>query len=217
MYSSRTLAISALTLVITVAGFGTATHAAPNLLSDRMVVTSPAGVTIYDNSMPETPSPTAPESSLTFAGGPANVAPPIPIPTAITIPGVSIVVLTEAAPDPTEPPLVLPIPGGQVLVSDVIVSTFTATAGTSVPPFVTLLSDGDPVLDQILSSLVGNPNLKIIPETGKLEDVTSLVGGLNSPLGPVQVAVQSDAPEPELLMLLGSALALVGMTRVRAS
>ena len=43
MYSSRTLAISALTLVITVAGFGTATHAA---LSDRMVVTSPAGVTI---------------------------------------------------------------------------------------------------------------------------------------------------------------------------
>jgi hypothetical protein len=64
---------------------------------------------------------------------------------------------------------------------------------------------------------VGNPNLKIIPETGKLEDVTSLVGGLNSPLGPVQVAVQSDAPEPELLMLLGSALALVGMTRVRAS
>ena len=210
MYSSRILAISASTLVITVAGFGVAAHAAPNPLSDRLLVTDPAGVTIYDNSMPETA--TAGETTLTFAGGPANVPPPIPIATAVTIPGVAILVLTEAAPDPTEPPLVLPGPGGNVLVSDVVVSTLTVAG---IPSFVSLVSDGDPVLQQILTSLVGNPNLKFIPETGKLEDVTNLVGGINSPLGPVQVMVQSDAPEPELLLLLGSALALLCTARTR--
>jgi hypothetical protein len=214
MYASRALSVSILSFAFALAGLiGTAGAA-----SDRLVITDPSGVSIFDNSISEVPA-TGAESSLTFAGGPAPVPPPIPISSAITIPGIGIVVLSEppgTAPEPGETPLVLPGPNGDVFVSDLVVSTLVGnTAG--VPAFVTLLSDGDPELQTLVPILATIPGIHFLVETGQLQDLTALVTGpVPGPFGPISVFVQSDVvPEPETLLLLGVSLASLGFTRSR--
>src|SRR5215471_13662858 len=83
MYAFRALSAS---LVASALALAVHTHVAnAATLSDRMVITDPTGAPIFDQSIPEVP--TAVETSLTFAGGPAPVSPPpIPITSAITIP-----------------------------------------------------------------------------------------------------------------------------------
>lgn len=175
-----------------------------NAASDRMVITGSGGVVLFDNSMPET-STAGPETSLTFTGGPANVVPP-PVPplSVIGAGGVSVIVLTEPAsepPDPTEPPIIISGPNGPITVSDVLVSN----AGAAAPQFISLLSDGDPQLAGLTSLPAG---AVLLPETGLLQDVTSLISPLPTTFGPITVQVQSDVvPEPGTLLLLGSGLA----------
>jgi hypothetical protein len=212
MHAFRASCVLLAALALAVAGRVDVARAASGP-SDRLLISDPTGLPIFDNSLPETA--TAPETSLTFAGGPTPVSPPpIPISSAITIPGVSIVVLTEPAgttSDPGEPPLILPGPGGDIFVSDVVVSTLPVAG---IPAFITLLSDGDPELQQILPILGTTPGLRILPETGTLQNLTSLVVGNNTQFGPITVQVQSDvAPEPGMLLLLGSGLALVQLAR----
>src|ERR1043165_6710447 len=74
---------------------------AQNTLSDRMLITDPTGLPIFDNVIFE--GAAAPiEPPLTFAGPPFPVPPPIPPIAAIGIPGVSIVVLAEPPGPPSQ-------------------------------------------------------------------------------------------------------------------
>jgi len=182
MFASRVFRFSIVSLALVTAGHAGVARAA-STLSDRPLITDTAGgAPIFDQSLPEgTPNG---EPTLTFAGGPAPVSPPpIPIAQAITIPGVAILVLTEPAsepPDPTEPPIFLPGPNGEVPVSDVLVSTLPVTGGgTGIPGFISLLSDGDPELQNIIPILasLAPGSVKFLEETGTLQDVTSILNG----------------------------------------
>jgi hypothetical protein len=216
MYASRVFRFSIVSLALVTAGHAGVARAA-STLSDRLLITDTAGgAPIFDQSIPE--GAAAGEPTLTFAGGPAPVSPPpIPIASAITIPGVAILVLTEAAgtpPDPTEPPLILPGPNGDVFVSDVLVSTLPIAG---IPGQVSLLSDGDPELQNIIPILASMiPNLKFLAETGQLQDVTSILNGPPTS-GQFLILVQSDAdtPEPGALVLVGASLALVSIVTRR--
>jgi PEP-CTERM motif-containing protein len=213
MYASRVFRVSIVSLAsLVIAGHAGAARAA-STLSDRLLITDTAGgATIFDQSIPED---AAAEPTLTFAGGPAPVSPPpIPIASAIGIPGVAILILTEPAgepPDPTEPPLVLPGPNGNVLVSDVLVSTLPIAG---IPGFVSLLSDGDPELQNIIPILATMPGLHFMEETGGLQDVTSILNGPPTS-GQFQIFVQSDVPEPGMLVLSGLGLALLSLATRR--
>jgi hypothetical protein len=214
MYASRIFYVSILTLALVLAGHVRAAHAA-NVPSDRMVINDSTGTAIFDNSIPEDP---AGETTLTWAGGPTPVnPPPIPLTSVLTIPGVSVLILSEPAnqpPDPTEPPpLTLQIPGGPtVLVSDVVISTLAVPAAA--PPFVSLVSDGDPELQAIVPILQTLQGVQVLEETGQLQDLTQFLGG---PAGTnqVQILVQSDVPEPSTLLLAAGALALLSLPRRR--
>jgi hypothetical protein len=214
MYASRVFHVSILTLALVTAGHAGVANAA-SVPSDRLLVTDTTGTAIFDNSLPE--GTAAGETTLTFAGGPLPVTPPpIPIASAITIPGVAILVLTEPAgtvPDPLEPPLILTGPNGDIFVSDLVVSTLPVAG---IPQFVSLLSDGDPELQSILPVLATMPGVQYLAETGQLQDITALVTGPQTPGGPIRVQVQSDTPEPAGLVLIGAGLALVSLVRRRS-
>lgn len=214
MYALRAISFSFVAIALALVVHANLAKAAT--LSDRLLISDSTGLPIFDNSIPE--APTAGETSLTFNGGPTPVSPPpIPISSAITIPGVSLVVLSEPAgetPDPGQPPLVLPGPNGNVLVSDLVVSTLPVAG---IPGFITLLSDGDPELQQIVPILGTIPGIHFLVETGQLQDLTTLVAGPNpGQFGPIVVKVQSDvAPEPALALLVGAAAGLVLVSRRR--
>jgi hypothetical protein len=214
MRSSRVLSVSVLAFAILVAQ-GARLASAAAVDSDRLLITDTAGVVIFDNSIPEAAAG-ALEPTLTFAGGPAPVPPPIPLASAITIPGINILLLTEPAGepiDPTEPPILLPNGG---ILSDVLISTVGVNPAVA-PPFITLISDGSPEFQQIAGLLPTLTGANILTETGQLQDVTSLlVGPQTNPFGPIRVQVQSDVtPEPGVLLLLGSGLGLLAIARTR--
>ncbi|HME70398.1 MAG TPA: PEP-CTERM sorting domain-containing protein [Myxococcota bacterium] len=178
-----------------------------NADSDQMVITGGEGGPNFDNSIAE-PAATGAEATLTFGGGPAPVPPPIPPASAITLPGASVVVLTEPAgipPEPGETPIVIQGPNGPIVVSDVVISTLGIPAAA--PPFITLVSDGGPDLGQIAGVLPSLPGVQFLQETGQLQDLTSLLASASNAFGPIIVQVQSDVvPEPGTLRLLGAGL-----------
>jgi len=174
--------------------------------SDRMVILNSSGAPIFDNSLPEFTA-TAPEPTLTFTGGSAPAPAPVPPATAVTLPGASIVVLTEPAGEPPqagETPIVIPGPNGNVTVSDVVISS-AGSPTTGVPPFITLVSDGGPDLQQVVSALPSS-GVQFVGETGALQDLTPLLIGAGNPFGPITVQVVSEVPEPGTLLLLGAGL-----------
>jgi hypothetical protein len=175
-------------------------------LSDRMVISDPSGAVVFDNTIPEIA--TAGELPLVFGGGPGPVAPAISPGVAVTIPGVSVVLLLEPAGEPIEPgetPIYIPIPGGRAILSDAIISLPIGTAGNNTPQIM-FVSDGGPDLDQIAVSLANAPvPPTILTETGDLQDISTFLGlGSASPFAGYTVQVQSDVvPEPGSLMVLG--------------
>jgi len=187
-----------------------------NTLSDRMLITGPNGVPIFDQILPETT--TGPEPTLGFGGGAAPVAVPAGLPgVAVTLPGVNVVLLSETVVDPLEPVVTYVPPGSTspIFISDAIISTANAT-GTSLPPLVMLLSDPNPDLNTVVTNLANAPvPPTILPETGNLQDMTQYLGsGFPGLTFPIDIQVQSDVPEPAIgtLLLLGS-LTLLGVRR----
>jgi hypothetical protein len=171
-----------------------------------MVISVP-GAVVFDNSIPEVV--TAGEPPLVFGGGPAPVAPAVPPATAITFPGVSLVLLTEPAGEPLDPgetPIIIPTSTGPQILSDAVISTL---GNAQLPPQIMLVSDGGGDLQAIATDLANVPVLPpIITETGSLQDVSALLGlsTAGSPFGPpIDVQVQSDVtvPEPASLSVLG--------------
>jgi hypothetical protein len=186
--------------------------------SDRMVITelTPAPTVLFDNSIPEIP--TAGEPPLVFAGGPAPVAPFIPSGVIGTLPGNFVVFLTELAPDPGEPPIIISTPTGPQFISDAVISAFQNPTGA--PPHVEFISDGGPDLQELVNSY---PNFSapaaFIPETGFLQDVTPYLvtsGGGATPFGVITIQVASDVPEPASLALVGVSAAGLLVRRRRA-
>ena len=160
---------------------------------------------IFDALIPE-PAPTAAEGEAVFSpAGPFPI--PVPLP-----PGSLAVILTEPAgtpPDPGETPIVFSGPNGQVFVSDVVISTVNNQVGFA--PMIALVSDGDPILQQLVATLP--PTTPFIPETGALQDVTPMLipGGVFPGIGPVTVLVRSDVTTPEPSSIVLIALGLVGV------
>jgi len=193
-------------LIILAAGSNAIAQVAPQ--SDRMLILGPGGgPVLFDNLIPE-PAPAGLDPTLTFAGGPAPVPPPIPLPAAIGLPGAGVVVLTEPVgtpPDPGEIPIVIAGPNGQVVVSDIVISTLGNVQG--VQPFITLVSDGGPDLAQLVPLLPGGT--VFLPETGVLQDLTPFLVPPGNPFGPITALVQSDIPEPSSVVL--AALGFAGL------
>jgi len=84
-------------------------------------------------------------------------------------------------------------PTGDVLLSDVVVSTLGTSTG--IPPFITLTLDGpdSQQLPSLMPPLVGLPTVSILDETGAVQSLTSLlVEPRPNPLAPLAVQVQSD-------------------------
>jgi hypothetical protein len=173
-------------------------------LSDELLITD-IGVPIFDQIIAE-PGPGAVESSLTWS--PGAVAAPLPPVVAATVPGASIVILTEPANEPLDPgeiPITIidKATGAQLTVSDVVISTI----GNQVQaPFqVTLVSDGDPDLQQIIAGMQANGTpFTWQVETGLMQDLTQQ---LIPPQFPWTVGVRSDVstPEPSTIVLLALA------------
>ena len=174
------------------------------LLSDELQIQAPPGAVppIFDAFIPET-GPGAAEAEAIFPPG-VVAAIPVPLP-----PGSIAVILTEPAGEATESgPIIFPGPNGPVFVSDVVISTLNSQA--TFPPIIALVSDGDPLLAQLVATLP--PTTPFIPETGGLQDLTLplVPGGVFPGFGPVTVLVRSDVttPEPSSIALL--ALGCVG-------
>ncbi len=179
--------------------------------SDEMVISIPGGPVIFDNSVPEVPPAGGAEDEITFAGGPANVIPPpVPLVGVIGAPGTSELILSEPTgelPDPGEPLITFPTPNGPIVVSDLIISTLGNQA--TLPPFITLVSDGNPDLQQLVPLL--SPSTPVLGETGVLQDVTPLIPFAFFPgIGPITIQVASDVvPEPSSIVL--TVLAGIGL------
>jgi PEP-CTERM motif-containing protein len=200
-----TWALGALVASLATLAIDNKADAQTNTLSDELLITAPAGAPVFfANFIPEVPPAVAAETSLTFAGGPAPAPLPIPLPVLIGLPGLSAVVLTEPAglpPEPGEAPIVISGPNGPIFVSDVVFSTLNNQGGA--PPFITLVSDGNPDLIQIADHLPGIPGVVFVPETGALQDLTALLPPQFLPaIGPLDVQVRSEVtPEPSSLVL----------------
>ena len=82
--------------------------------------------------------------------------------------------LRAAAEQAPPPPLVISTPNGDFFVSDVVVSTLPVAG---IPAFVSLLSDGDPELANIVPIIQTLTGVHFLPETGQLQDVTSILTG----------------------------------------
>lgn len=171
--------------------------------SDELLITD-IGVPIYDQIIAE-PGPGAVENSLTWS---LPAVAPLPPVVAATVPGASIVILTEPANEPLDPgeiPITIidKATGAQLTVSDVVISTI----GNQVQaPFqVTLVSDGDPDLQQIINGMQANGTpFTWQVETGLMQDLTQQ---LIPPQFPWTVGVRSDVntPEPSTIVLLALA------------
>jgi len=111
--------------------------------------------------------------------------------------------------DPGEIPVIIPGPQGDVIVSDMVISTLGVQAGA--PPFITLVSDNGPDLQQLATLLVGVPGVTFLPETGLLQDLSLLLVPAANPFGPINVFVRSDSTIPEPGTLALAALGFTGL------
>ena len=95
MKSSRLIRGLVVLLASAVGAIATPSVKAQAVASDRMLIALPGpGAILFDNSIAEPPA-TGVEATLTFAGGPTPVPPPIPPATAVMLKGAGIVALYE--------------------------------------------------------------------------------------------------------------------------
>ena len=191
---------------------------APIVESDRMVVLSPTGATLFDLSVGEA-APGAAEGDLIYG----DFAPPI---TAAIIGAASQVAILVDAPQVPLPPgetpsPVLPWDNGQHLVSDVIVFNPAGTVGSNFAN-IYFVSDSSPNFETLVTALSGaaGPSVvgsRFIPESGALQDVTQYFSGLagasgsasGEAIGSLWVVSDTEIPEPAtlgMLALAGAAL-----------
>jgi hypothetical protein len=195
--------------------------------SDELKISTPGGgPTIADIFLAEPtgagtePSalyaPTIPFGPLVAPGGLPGIIPP-------GLPGASYVILTEPSgepPDPTElPPVFFPPSTQQVRVSDLLISGSLTGTGTTVVPFIALVSDNNPDLATYVGAIPAAATVSIVPETGALQDLTGFLVPppvFPAPIGPVDVAVVSAIPEPSTLALvvLGAVPILIARRRL---
>ncbi|HVU90482.1 MAG TPA: PEP-CTERM sorting domain-containing protein [Pirellulales bacterium] len=191
--------LGAVVVSIYFVAFGGNAYGQDALPSDELLITD-LGVPIFDQLIAES-GPGAVENSLTWSPGAVAPLPPV---AAATVPGASIVILTEPANEPLDPgeiPITIidKATGAQLTVSDVVISTLANQV--QAPLQVTLVSDGDPELQQIIAGMQANgtPFTPLV-ETGQMQNLTPFLVPTQFPW---TVGVRSDVntPEPSTIVL----------------
>ncbi len=168
--------------------------------SDRLVITAPTGAPLFDQTIPE-------ETGTEVQAIYSPAVPPVIVPAgqAVTSPLFGTILLLEpigTVPDPGETSLIINIPGAAPrILSDALI--WTKPANTAIPPYIQLISDGDPELRDVANSFPNIPAPILLDETGKLQDLTPLVDSVLVPQGgTIQVYSDLEVPEPGSISLL---------------
>jgi hypothetical protein len=147
----------------------------------------------------------------------------------LPLPGINYVIVAEP-PNELQDANALPLPvytgpGGPVLVSDVLINGLNNAAfqAGQFIPFISLVSDNNPDLTELVNGLngpIGGAITGVVPEANGWMDLTPFIGANAIPglLPPVQVQVMSPTPEPSTFVLAGlGAVAILMLRRRRAA